>query len=100
MAQPKYHGEEITLGDRMFVLPPMSLGAIKRHRDLLENIGSMNPLAAVEGIASLVHAALSRNYPEITLEEVEDMVDLSNAQKIIESITRVSGLVGKANPGA
>lgn len=94
----RYPGEVVTLGGRDFVVPAMSLGMLKRHRNLLENIESMQPFDALEGVVALVHDALCRNYPDITREEVEDLIDFDNAPMVLQVTARASKLVGKPIP--
>ena len=46
-------------------------------------------------IVDVVHAAVIRNYPALTKEEVEDLIDLGNAAVIIKAVMGQSGLVRK-----
>jgi hypothetical protein len=64
-----------------------------------------DPLATIENfigqVAQIIFLALQRNYPEITQEEVEDLLDMTNATTVLRVILEVSGFVpaGEPQPG-
>lgn len=89
-------GVKVMMGGKEWIVPALNL---KQVRTLLPKIQDLPENAAefrddhIDGIVDVIHGALSRNYPEATREEVEDMVDLRNFQGIIMAIMAVSGLV-------
>ena len=99
MAQLKYEGQEVKVGGEVFIIPPLSFGILKRHKVFIESIGktrddgtSKTPLEDLPGICMVVHEAIKRNYPEITLEQVEDLIDMNNFGTIFNAIMQNSGL--------
>ena len=46
----------------------------------------------MDAVIDVVHAALTRNYPEFTRESVEEVLDLGNAGDVIKAIMGTSGL--------
>lgn len=50
----------------------------------------------MEALSKIVHAALRRNYPDITLDEVEDMLDFANMSYVLHAVT--GGQLGIAEP--
>jgi hypothetical protein len=80
------------------MVPPLSF---KKLRSLENDI---KELAKLEGPATqytgeqlkvflrIVHAALSRNYPDMTLEDVEEILDLGNVRPVVAAILGISGL--------
>ena len=46
----------------------------------------------MQGVCEIVHAALSRNYDDLTIEQVEDIIDLRNAGAVIQAVMGQSGL--------
>jgi hypothetical protein len=49
--------------------------------------------AMLTDFITVIYEAVSRNYPEITQDELEDLVDLVNAPKVYMSIMGLSGLL-------
>lgn len=94
----KFEGTAVMMGGREFVAPPLSFGQIKRLKPVLEGLdaaqknGGFN-LDAIDGMVQVVHMALSRNYPDLTTEEVEEMLDTANVMKVFAAIMGVSGFV-------
>lgn len=85
-------------GGRVYTVPPLSLGALQR---LQGNLAKMQGDAAlspetVTTVLQAAHAALERNYPEITQGEVADLVDVANMQDVMACVLDVSGLKRKA----
>lgn len=82
-----YEGTEVRLGGRTFVVPALSVG---QARKLWPEILEMNQGITVANLPDkqgkwmdIVHAALSRNYPELRREELEELVDLRNIRKLM-----------------
>jgi hypothetical protein len=79
---PEYDGRGFKWGRATLVVPPLSCGQIKaltEHIDAISNPGDLTGFQRM-----LMHhvpvalAALRRNYPGMTVEDVEDFLDLSN----------------------
>jgi hypothetical protein len=96
VAEP-IEGSSIRMGGRSWIVPPLNFKAVKRLRPKLLklNLDSFNE-ESLEAVTEVVHAALVRNYPDVTLDQVEEWVDLRNAPVVIEAVLNVSGLVPKA----
>ena len=52
----------------------------------------------MDAIVEIIHAATSRNYPDVTIDELEGMVDQKSAPLILASIMEQSG-VEQGQPG-
>lgn len=89
-------GVKIKMGGKEYEVPALSFGQLRR---LMPKIASLSAIGAdiqpeqMDAITEIVHAALSRNYPDITREAVEDMIDLRNAGAVISAVMGQSGLV-------
>lgn len=90
-------GIEITLGEKRYTVPPLNFKAIKKLQPDIASISTAKISAAgmsveqVDSLVRIIHAALLRNYPGITVEEVEDGVDIANAGSIMMAVMNVSG---------
>ena len=84
------------MGGKQYVIPSLS---VKQARALWEKIRNLNrgiteenyPEKSKDG-AEVIHAALSRNYPDLTVDQVEDLVDMRNIAKILLIIAGQSGI--------
>lgn len=102
MENIKHAGITVNIGGTDYVVPPLTLGAIKRLMPKIEAMatslaadGKMRP-ESMDSIVEVVHAALLRNYPDMTLQELEDMLDVKNIADIMQAVLGVSGLERKA----
>ncbi len=53
-------------------------------------------MAIVADAIEVIHSALSRNYPELTIEDVEELVDLGNFSEVFQAVMGVSMLKKKS----
>lgn len=82
-------GIDTDIGGTVYTVPPLSLGAVERFQDRL---------AAPTGsdIIDITLAALKRNYPDLTRDELAEQIDVENVQRVIEAVMQISNLVPKA----
>lgn len=96
MDEPKYEGVSMKIGGRELVIPPLSLKQVQKLYPTIEALQKeSDPLKSMEAVSLVVHAALKRNYPEMTLDEVDDMLDLGNFKAVIETVMGVSGFLAR-----
>lgn len=93
----KVKGIAFDFGGEVLVIPPLSLNAIDQLRARLQAFDG-NVLAADQSALAIdaVHAALARNYPDITRERVGDLIGLENMVEAMAAVMDVSGLKRKA----
>ena len=88
-------GVTITMGGRDWVVPPLTLGQLRRLmprvRQLTEIDASMSELQ-IGVLVEIVAAALQRNYPDATAEMVENLLDLGNAGTVLNAVLTGSGV--------
>jgi hypothetical protein len=95
-------GEEIKLGGETFVLPPYNLKFIVNERP-----GLMAKMEKAKGEAKLmvsvemIHKALVRNYPDITVDRLMDLMDSPSIVQVMQAISRVNEFKqpGEMTPG-
>lgn len=93
-------GVTVKLRGKEFVIPPLSLGQWKRFLPLIKKMQtSTDSMENIIGLATIVHAALLANYPEIKIEEVEDLIDFSNMKAVMEAVLPLGFLQGKGIAG-
>jgi hypothetical protein len=94
-------GVEVAMGGETWLIPPLTLGQLRRLmpkvRQLTDVDASMGePQIAV--LVEIVATALQRNYPNVTFEQVENLLDLANAGAVLNAVLTGSGLKTRGSP--
>jgi hypothetical protein len=67
----------------------------------MADITAAMSLEQIDTVVDTIHGAIARNYPDVTRDEIEEMVDLGNAGAIFQAIMGISGLRrGEAEAGS
>jgi hypothetical protein len=90
-------GVVIRMGGRDWIVPPLTFRQLRRLQPKLEGLarirlGGDMSLEHVTTLCEIVQAALARNYPELSLDDIEDLLDLGNARAVVTAILTGSGL--------
>ena len=94
-------GTRMNLGGEWYVLPPLNLRQCEEFGDLIATLGeaSTRPLNEQLKMAlPLIHASLTRNYPDITADQVRELIDFGNFTEAAKAVVSSSGYV-PAQPG-
>jgi hypothetical protein len=88
----KIPGTMINLGGREYILAPLNLDQVQQFEEVIPKLGQAATLQEnIKQSLPLIHASLSRNYPEITIEDVRKIVDLGNFAAASWAIVSLSG---------
>jgi len=90
---PKFAGETMNLGGTDFVIPPLSLGSLELFQERMASFKGGLDATSIKLTIDLTHAALQRNYPAITRQEVGDVIDISNVEQVMSCVMKVAGLM-------
>lgn len=94
----KVKGIEFPFAGGAKVIPPISLGALEQLQGAIAKFnGDALDASQVATVIDAAHAALKRNYPDITREQVGDMIDVENMGEVFACVMDVSGLKRKAD---
>jgi len=88
-------GVTIAMGGRDWLVPPLTLGQLRRLMPKLQQlteIGASMGDTQISVLVDIVAAALQRNYPEATADMVENLLDLGNASAVLNAVLTGSGL--------
>ena len=96
MAEAKHEGLKINLGGEERVVPPLSfkrLRNLKAEMEVIQTVQTGTELTDEQAGAmiKIVHAAITRNYPDMTEDELSEMLDLGNIGKITKAVMGQSG---------
>ncbi len=97
-------GVSVRMGGREWTVPPLTLGQMKRLAPklaVLSVAGAPSAMTAeqIDAIGQIVAAALSRNYPEMTPENVLELLDGGNTVAVYAAVLTGSGLKQGERPG-
>ena len=108
-------GVEVNIGGLIYTVPPLNFRQLEAHGDTIIQIASeagASSFDRIKRMVPVVFAALSRNYPELTVDGVKDIIDMENYSRVFEAVTGVSGIMealrksgqaaitGEGKPGA
>jgi hypothetical protein len=88
-------GVSVTMGGQEWTVPPLTLGQLRRLMPLvkqLTEIGAQMGESQIAAVVEIVTAALQRNYPDLTTDAVEEVLDLGNSAQVLHVVLIGSGL--------
>lgn len=91
-------GQTISMGGKEFIVPPLNFKRLKKLKPLLEELSRLDPRSAdmsdeaLDAAVTVVHSALSRNYPDLEKEQVEELLDMANFPGVMAAVMGQSGL--------
>ena len=97
MAIVKHKGIPKELGGVTYIIAPLPLGALEQLQAqgvALE--GNINDPKQVTTVIDMAYIALRRNYPDMTREQVGELIDLGNMGEVFEAVMDVSGALRKS----
>jgi hypothetical protein len=87
-------GQWVTLGEEAYRIPPLGFLAIQELADEVQSLAKMGDRPTPEQmgtVTKIVHAAISRNYPYMTVQELADMLDIGNYQRVLGEVLQIAG---------
>jgi hypothetical protein len=92
----KIPGVTLNLAGTDWQIPPLRLGDLERmSKDLAAFDGSTVTGASVAVVIDATFAALKRNYPDLTRDQVADMLDVANMLEVMQAVMDISGMKRK-----
>ena len=99
-------GAWVTMGAKSWKVAPLNFKGLRelspqlsRLKELAPGSGQMPGPEQVDALGSVAHAALKRNYPDITLDDVLEDLDFSNFGAVLAAVMGASGLDKEPKPG-
>lgn len=79
------------------VIPPIAIGLLEQlQQRVTEFNGDVMDTKQIATVIDTAHAALLRNYPSMTREEVGALIDVANMGDVFACVMDVSGMKRKA----
>jgi hypothetical protein len=99
--KPKYAGVPVYMDGREWIIPALSLRQFREHYETLrktDDLAEENWKEILQTRLPIVLLAIQRNYPDMTEEQLLDMIDLNTFLTVVKAIASASGL-RPAQPG-
>ncbi|WP_107812814.1 hypothetical protein [Neisseria sicca] len=94
-------GVTVELNGTNYVIPPIALGALEQLQERIGTFdGNVQDVKQISTVIDCAHAAMRRNYPDMTREEVADLIDIGNMNEVFAAVMDVSGLKRKEQEAA
>jgi hypothetical protein len=91
-------GIPINLGGRLMVLAPLGLRLAREMADKGKAVQEGTEDEQISLGVEMVYESLRRNYVDITMDEVRELIDSANVREASEAIAGISGLK-RVTPG-
>ena len=87
------------LQGRKFTLSPLTLADLRKLEPALLGLEGRAELGftSMLSLVPVIHASLVKLHPEIVLEELEEMLDLSSFAELLDRVLEVSGLTRRSS---
>ena len=100
-------GVWVRMGEKSYKVAPLNFKTLRELGPMVAELkgatgGGMPTAAQTDALCSIAHAALKRNYPEITIDQVAEDLDFGNFTSVLNAVMGASGLAnrdGGAAPG-
>ena len=94
-------GVTVELNGVDYVIPPIALGALEQLQERIVAFnGDIQDVKQISTVIDCAYAAMRRNYPDMTREEVADLIDIGNMNEVFTAVMDVSGLKRKEQEAA
>jgi hypothetical protein len=93
--KPKFAGVPVVVGGEEWIVPALSLRHFREFHKKLFDIGEINSDNLPEKIGErlpIVALAVQRNYPDVTEDQLSDVLDLPTVLAVVRAIGEASGL--------
>lgn len=87
-------GKWVLIGDEEYRVPALALLAVQDLQEqmpLLVGIRGIPDSKQMGVIFRVIHSALQRNYPDLSLDEVMAMIDIGNFNEVLTAVFEASG---------
>ena len=88
-------GKWVEFSGASYLVPPLNFRALRELQDKIAKLGTITGTPTGEQmkvVSEIVHAALARNYPQMTVKNVEEMIDLGNFMPVMDAVLNIAGL--------
>jgi len=98
MSIVKFKGVPIVLADGVTrIAPPLNMRALMNHHETVVKFDGQLTTQNMVAICEVVLSSLSRNYPDLTMDNMLDWIDVVNAEAAFQAVMGVSKLEARSD---
>ena len=88
-----YEGTPIVVAGKRYIVPGLSFAQLENNKEDIDKImkSKGNDFNMLKAIGKVVYLAMSRNYPDITREQVLEIMDIRNMKMFVDAAMGQSG---------
>ena len=94
--RPKFEGVAIVLAGTEYTVPALGIRDVKRLLPMVQRMKLEDGAPKEEFLddaCALIVVALRRNYPDMTDDEIIDLLDVTNLKPVLAAVLQASGFV-------
>ena len=92
MSEANYRGVPVFMAGRTYIVPALSLRQFEENTEALTSPIEGKALDVFKRSVPIIGLALRRNYPEITDDDLFDMLDLESFSTVMRAVQNASGM--------
>lgn len=92
--QNKRGGVWVTFGDEQYKMPSLPFRALQELGEEIKSLRAVGDVPTPDQMTTMekvIHCALVRNYPDLTVAQVSGMLDLANFEKALSACLDIAG---------
>ena len=96
----RFEGTTVKIGGNDYVMPPLSLGSLKRHDKDIKSIAdeefikNTDTMKVIDIQCGIIYSSFKRNYPDVDYDDFLELLDQNNITAVISAVFQVSGFSG------
>ena len=91
-------GTIVKMGEGEYTIAPLTFKQLRTLQPKIDLISKMDGTPTPEqmdAVVDIIHASVTRNHPDVTKDQIDDVLDLGNVQLAMASVMGASGMVKK-----
>ncbi len=88
-------GITVDIGGTDYIIPPLNFKALINIDGDIKSLAQPDKgflsVEKINSMINIIYFALLRNYPDITKDDIQTMVDIKNSHQVIHTILQASG---------
>lgn len=82
----------INISGVQFRANAITIGELRKLQPVLDGLGKSDPFKSILDLMPLVHASLKKAHPDLTQENLENMITVENFNEVFNAVLEASGL--------
>ena len=94
-------GQKVRMGGRDWILAPLNFYQLRVSlKSDLDNLRNPDTESRLDSFERIIHGSLERNYPGMTIEDTQRLLDMGNIELVVAAVMAASGMIRSLSSGA